>query len=72
MPHDKNGQQLSVGDDVLIRATVTNVSAGEEYCNVNLETVEPMFPGEHKTPIVLNARQVEKYFAHEVTLELKR
>jgi len=72
MPHDKNGQQISVGDDVLIRATVTSVSPGEEYCNVNLETVEPMFPGEHKTPIVLNARQVEKYFAQEVTLELKR
>lgn len=72
MPHDKNGQPLTAGDDVLIRATVTSVSPGEEYCNVNVETVEPMFPGTNKTLIVLNARQVEKYFAHEVTLELKR
>jgi hypothetical protein len=35
------------------------VSTGEEYCNVNLETVEPMFPGEYKSAITLNAKQVE-------------
>ncbi len=60
MPHDKNGQELKVGDTVNIEATVTDVQLGEEFCNVNLETVEPMFPGEHKTLIVLNARQTEK------------
>lgn len=60
MPHDKNGRALSAGDEVTIRAKVVDVNAGEEYCNVSLDTVEPMYPGEHKTHIVLNAKQVEK------------
>jgi len=60
MPHDKNGNQLKPGDQVIVRATVSDVHAGEEYCNVNLETDEPMFPGDHKTPITLNTKQVEK------------
>lgn len=60
MPHDKNGNQLSPGDNVIVRATVVRVDAGEDYCNIQLETVEPMFPGEHKSAITLNAKQVEK------------
>ena len=60
MPHDKNGNALAVGDIVLIRAKVTTVSAGEEYCNLNLETVEPMFPGVAFSALSLNAKQVER------------
>ncbi len=60
MPHDKNENHLQPGDQVIIRATVTAVHAGDEYCNVSLETDEPMFPGDHKTPITLNAKQLEK------------
>ena len=60
MPHDKNGQLLAVGDKVTIEAVVTSVQTGEEYCNVGVETIEPMFPGEHKTGITLNAKQVIK------------
>ncbi|MEN3329015.1 MAG: hypothetical protein V7638_3822 [Acidobacteriota bacterium] len=60
MPHDKNGNTLSVGDEVLIRAVVNRVDAGEEYCNVGLETVEPMFPGDYRSGLTLNTRQVEK------------
>lgn len=60
MPHDKHGKQLHDGDEVIIRAVVKEVMTGDEYCNVNLETAEAMFPGDHKSTIVLNTRQVEK------------
>jgi hypothetical protein len=59
MPHDKNGVLIEEGDLVNIRARVKTVTTGEEYCNVTLETVEPMFPGTDKNSIVLNAKQVE-------------
>ncbi len=65
MPHDKNGNPLKAGDVVLIRARVKQVMAGEEYCNVDVETVEPMPPYEGGTTIVLNTKQVELETAPE-------
>lgn len=60
MPHDKNGKLLQIGDEVTVRAKVTSVNAGAEYCNVGLETVEPMHPTANTTALSLNAAQVEK------------
>ena len=60
MPHDISGQPLREGDEVLIRARVVRIDSGDNYCNVSLETVQPMYPGEHKSAITLNTRQVEK------------
>ena len=60
MPHDKNGQLLEVGDLVTVRARVSSVQAGDEYCNVSLETVEPMHPTANTSALTLNTRQVEK------------
>lgn len=60
MPHDKHSQLLYEGDEVIIRARVTRVMDGEEYCNVDVETLEPMFPGTHKSKLTLNTRQVER------------
>jgi hypothetical protein len=60
MPHDKNGKLLKVGDTVNVPCIVKSVSSGEEYCNVTLETVEPMYPSDRKDSITLNAKQVEK------------
>lgn len=60
MPHDKNGKLLKAGDAVLVPCVVKEVHAGEEYCNVQLETQEPMYPGEYKSGITLNAKQVVK------------
>jgi hypothetical protein len=60
MPHDKNGNLLSVGDRVNIVGVVKEIQPGDEFCNVTLETTEPMYPGDQKTAIVLNAKQVEK------------
>ena len=58
MPHDKNGAPLKAGDRVTIEAVVQDVQTGEEYCNVNVKTIEPMFPGNDRTSITLNAKQV--------------
>jgi hypothetical protein len=60
MPHDKNGAELKVGDRVLVEATVKQIHLTEEFCNVGLETVEPMFPGTHLLAMTLNAKQVTK------------
>lgn len=60
MPHDINGYGLNAGDEVLVRCKVVTLHTADEYCNVTLETVEPMYPGQSKTGITLNARQVVK------------
>jgi hypothetical protein len=66
MPHDKNGNLLEVGDLVGIKAVVTAIHAGEEYCNLSLETEEVMFPGDNKTALSLNAKQVKKVHQAEL------
>jgi hypothetical protein len=38
MPHDVKNQVLQVGDRVLIPAIIKELHAGEDYCNVTLET----------------------------------
>jgi uncharacterized Zn ribbon protein len=60
MPHDINGQLLAEGDFVVIVAKVKQVHATAEYCNLSLETVEAMYPGEHKSALTLNSKQVTK------------
>ena len=59
MPHDKYDKQLRVGDHVLVRCVVTQVVPGTDYCNATLETIEPMFPAQHKTVIQVNTKQIE-------------
>lgn len=58
MPHDKNGQAVKEGDRVAIFGTVKRVEVGEEYCNVTVETEEPMYPSDAPSSVTLNARQV--------------
>lgn len=60
MPHDIDGREIKAGDRVTIECIVRTVSTGLEYCNVTMDTVEPMFPGEHKTCYTANAKQVRK------------
>ncbi len=59
MPHDKNGKLLKEGDIVNVPCRVESITAGEEYCNVSLKTIEPMYPGDQCNTITLNAKQVE-------------
>jgi hypothetical protein len=60
MPNDLKGNLIQSGDEVIVRAKVTQVQAGEEMCNCTLQTIEPMFPSDRPTTFVLNTKQVEK------------
>lgn len=51
MPHDQFDKQLAVGDEVLVLATVTELHATEDYCNVTLETVYGRRPDGQKEMI---------------------
>lgn len=59
MPHDRKGNLLKVGDVVNIPCVVKNIYSGEEYCNVCVETQEPLHPGDKRNEYSLNAKQVE-------------
>ena len=59
MPHDINGRELKAGDIVTVRFRVKSVQANDEFCNCNLETLEPMFPGNHTTQLTVNTKQSE-------------
>ena len=61
MPHDRDGRLLQVYDIVNIPARIIVISPNEEYCNVTVETVEPMYPGRRHDTITLNAKQVVLY-----------
>jgi hypothetical protein len=60
MPHDRKGNLLNVGDQVHVPCVVKEIQAGDEFYNLTLETIEPMYPGDQKSAIALNAGQVEK------------
>ena len=61
MPHDKNDSVLKPGDVVIMEFVVKDVHGYEDYCNVSLESVEPLHPGSHKTTLsAVNTRQVYK------------
>lgn len=40
MPHDKNGTLLQVGDEVILRARVTDINPSETQCNITVEAIE--------------------------------
>jgi len=56
--HDINGAVLKEGDRVLVEMKVLNVSADQDFCNVNLETVHAMPGNGVQSTMVLNAKQV--------------
>lgn len=62
MPHDKNGEELKVGDVVHLKCTITHLSENAEYCNCTIQSVEPVHPSNHQTGTIvsLNTKQVEK------------
>lgn len=63
MPHDRNGKPIEKGDEVLIRATVVDVYAGEKLCNANFRVVDPAdlaADGEYIPSLTFNTRLVEK------------
>lgn len=59
MATDRKGRKLHIGDVVHIPATITGIDKHDEFYNVALETVETMHPANHRTSLLLNAKQVE-------------
>lgn len=61
MPHDKNGTRLEVGDEVILRCRITEISEGvETACNVTAEAIERP-DGEGYIPTIAgNSRFYEK------------
>lgn len=59
MPHDRNGIELRVGDVVNVPVLVKKIELTEDYCNVTLETVHKMEPGQYPSSLTLNSRQTE-------------
>jgi hypothetical protein len=60
MPHDKRGEELKVGDTVMVPCRVKAIHLTEEYCNVDLETKLPMPPLDSVQTFTLNSRQTIK------------
>ncbi len=60
MPRDMNGVELKVGDVVMLPCIVKALSPTEKYTNMELRTVEPCKPTDHKTYICCNTGQVVK------------
>lgn len=60
MPHDVNNNLLEVGDEVVLRAKVTSIQTGEEYCNVTIESLYGRKPDGSKETSCLNAAVLEK------------
>lgn len=52
--HDMNGTPLKKGDSVLIHAVVKDVQAHPDYCNVQVETVQPRRGDNKPETITLN------------------
>lgn len=59
MPHDRQGNTLKEGDIVMLPVKVKSLAVGEDYCNVTVETLHPMFPGDRHDAFTLNTRQLE-------------
>lgn len=60
MLHDKNGKLISVGDTINIPCRVKSITMDEQYCNLTVETIDPMLPYTDKQTITLNTKQVVK------------
>lgn len=61
MPHDKNGNRLREGDEVVLRAKVTELYEGEDACNLTIEGLEsPAAEGEVLPVLTTNTGFVEK------------
>lgn len=61
MPHTKDGHEVKQGDVLYLPCRVENVHAGDEHCNVDVITLEPMPPYPMPTRLSsVNTRQFLK------------
>jgi hypothetical protein len=59
MPHDVKGQELKVGDKVMLEGEVTEVYPGARMCNVSVKSKHVREDGLHDT-LTTTASLVEK------------
>jgi hypothetical protein len=58
---DRKGNELNVGDIVLVPCVVKNIDENKEHWNnVVLVTQETNYPGQYNTELHLNALQIER------------
>ena len=69
MPHDKNGNELILGDKVLVEFEVVSVQPFTEFCNVTLRTVERMPGNDSTSSLTLNTKQCNKILPPEEIVE---
>lgn len=57
--HDRNGTELKVGDIVMVEAKVTDLQAGDEYCNATLSVGFEADHGPHNvtSTLTVNTKQ---------------
>ena len=62
MPHDYNDNILSVGNIVWIPCRVKAVHLTEDYCNLDLQSMNPMpsYPNQYLNISAINSKQVRK------------
>lgn len=62
MPHDRAGNKLNIGDEVILRCRITAInSESETQCNVTAEAIERP-EGEGYIPVLVgNSKFYEKY-----------
>ena len=63
MPHDRNGQLLQNGDEVILRGKIQAIQPTDEYCNAQVALV-PMPPYTEPYVITVNTKQTEKVALH--------
>lgn len=63
---DRDGRQLTVGDRVVVPCVIQRIDTVDDLgvSDVQLETLQPMFPGSVLTRLTLNATQV--VLAHDI------
>lgn len=64
--HDKNGTPLSVGNRVTLECVILETTSSDDFCNLKIETVEPMHPSDRRDSQWVNARQVVKVPVQEL------
>lgn len=73
MATDKHGLALKVGDRVCLECVILAISEDADGCNLELQTVEPIPPGNHR-PIIAaaNTRMVSMMGTCKVSEEVVR
>ena len=73
MPHIKTGEMLHVGDKVIVEFVVKDIYQTDDYCNANLQFVEPFYPELNRFDhITVNAKMIAAVTDHseEVSADL--